>query len=94
MMVRAKTKTITKKVASKLKKTVGSLRSKKTAKSKHSKKTVSSSATKRKLTQAELHDMIEKKAYELFEKRGQGHGRDWDDWHEAEAIVRKKYSTK
>jgi hypothetical protein len=35
-----------------------------------------------------LHEMIEKKAYEIFEKRGGQHGRDLDDWLEAERIIK------
>ncbi len=31
--------------------------------------------------------MIEKKAYEIYEKRGREHGKDLDDWLEAEKIV-------
>lgn len=30
-------------------------------------------------------------AYELFERRGGGHGQDLEDWLEAEAIVRQRY---
>ncbi len=30
---------------------------------------------------------VEKKAYELFEKRGCQNGYDWDDWFKAEKIV-------
>jgi hypothetical protein len=36
-----------------------------------------------------LHEMIEKKAYELFEKRGKVHGRELDDWLEAERIIKQ-----
>lgn len=36
------------------------------------------------------HEMIEKKAYEIYEKRGREHGKDLDDWLEAEKIVKKK----
>lgn len=35
----------------------------------------------------EAREKIEKKAYELCEQRGCAHGRDWDDWLEAERIV-------
>ncbi len=31
--------------------------------------------------------MVEKKAYDLYEKRGCEHGRDQDDWFEAEKMV-------
>ena len=33
-------------------------------------------------------EMIEKKAYELFEQRGFQHGLDQQDWFEAERIIR------
>jgi hypothetical protein len=32
---------------------------------------------------------VEKKAHEIYEKRGSGHGNDWDDWFEAEKLVEK-----
>jgi hypothetical protein len=35
-----------------------------------------------------LHDEIARLAYELFEARGRKHGRDWQDWFEAERKVR------
>ncbi len=31
--------------------------------------------------------MVEKKAYELFERRGCIHGRDRDDWYEAQRLI-------
>lgn len=34
-----------------------------------------------------IRQSIEKKAYELYEKRGGNHGGDWNDWFEAEKIV-------
>ncbi len=34
-----------------------------------------------------LHRQIAEKAYELFQKRGQVHGHDLDDWVEAERHV-------
>ena len=36
---------------------------------------------------AALHEMISKKAYELFAQRGYQHGRHEDDWREAERLV-------
>ncbi|MGH7799392.1 MAG: DUF2934 domain-containing protein [Thermodesulfobacteriota bacterium] len=36
-----------------------------------------------------LHEMIENKAYEIYEKRGKQHGRDLDDWLEAERIIKQ-----
>ena len=40
--------------------------------------------------QNQLTDMIRKKAYELYEKRGKKQGRDMDNWLEAERIVKQK----
>ena len=34
-----------------------------------------------------MRQMIEEKAYEIYEKRGGEHSRDLDDWFEAEKIV-------
>ena len=34
-----------------------------------------------------LHQRIAEKAYELYHKRGESHGRDLDDWLEAERLV-------
>lgn len=36
-----------------------------------------------------IHELIEKKAYEIYEKRGGEHGKDIDDWYEAESIVER-----
>ena len=33
------------------------------------------------------HAMIEKKAFELYEKRGREHGWDQEDWFEAEKLL-------
>lgn len=33
---------------------------------------------------------VERKAYELYEKRGCQHGCDWQDWFEAERIVEQQ----
>ncbi|GIW47627.1 MAG: hypothetical protein KatS3mg078_1504 [Deltaproteobacteria bacterium] len=38
-----------------------------------------------------LHELIEKKAYELYEKRGKQEGRALDDWLEAERIIKEEY---
>jgi len=43
--------------------------------------------TIRKLSEEEIKEKIEKKAYELFEQRGCGHGNELGDWLEAERIV-------
>ncbi|HEX9666918.1 MAG TPA: DUF2934 domain-containing protein [Thermodesulfobacteriota bacterium] len=41
-----------------------------------------------KLDRSTLHEMIEKKAYEIYEKRGKEHGKALDDWVEAEMEVK------
>ncbi len=37
-----------------------------------------------------LHDVIAKKAYELYELRGRTHGHDLNDWLEAERLILKR----
>lgn len=37
-----------------------------------------------------VREMIGKKAYELYERRGKEHGHDLDDWLEAEKFVKKR----
>lgn len=34
------------------------------------------------------HDEIARRAYRLYEERGGGHGRDWEDWLQAELELR------
>jgi hypothetical protein len=41
-------------------------------------------------TSGNLTDMIRKKAYELYQKRGCKAGHSMDDWLEAERIVKQK----
>ena len=36
------------------------------------------------------HDDIARRAYELYEERGGGHGRDWEDWLQAERELRRR----
>lgn len=38
----------------------------------------------------QITEMVRKKAYELYEKRGKKPGRDMDNWLEAERIVKQK----
>lgn len=54
------------------------------------KNTNSSKRVKNKISMDEetLNEMIRKKAYELHEQRGGEHGRDFEDWIEAERIVK------
>ena len=42
------------------------------------------------IPQNQLTDMIRKKAYELYEKRGKKSGQDMNNWLEAERIVKQK----
>ncbi|HPM43489.1 MAG TPA: DUF2934 domain-containing protein [Candidatus Omnitrophota bacterium] len=41
----------------------------------------------------DLRKLIEKKAYELYEKRGKKPGYAMNDWLEAERIVKAKFSS-
>ena len=51
-------------------------------------KTFSNASTS--IPQDQLTDMIRKKAYELYEKRGKKSGQDMNNWLEAERIIRQK----
>lgn len=42
------------------------------------------------IPQDQLTNMIRKKAYELYEKRGKKSGQDMDNWLEAERIIKQK----
>jgi len=42
------------------------------------------------IPQDQMTDMIRKKAYELYEKRGKKSGQDMNNWLEAERIVKEK----
>lgn len=42
------------------------------------------------VNQGQLTDMVRKKAYELYEKRGRKSGNELSDWLEAERIVKQK----
>jgi hypothetical protein len=46
------------------------------------------------MTNEDLKRLIEKKAYELWEKRGRKAGNSQADWLEAERLVRGKLSSK
>lgn len=37
-----------------------------------------------------IHQRIAEKAHELYERRGQAHGHDLDDWLEAERLISKE----
>ena len=51
-------------------------------------KTFSNSSTL--IPQDQLTDMIRKKAYELYEKRGKKSGQDMNNWLEAERLIKQK----
>jgi hypothetical protein len=42
----------------------------------------------------ELRELTTKIAFELFEKRGHSHGRDVEDWLEAERLAKQKLGIK
>ena len=44
------------------------------------------------MTQDDIRKLIEKKAYELYEKRGKKSGHAMNDWLEAERIIKGKLS--
>ncbi len=44
------------------------------------------------LTKEDVTKLVEKKAYELYEKRGRKSGYSMDDWLEAERIIKGKLS--
>ena len=46
------------------------------------------------LTKEDVSKLVEKKAYELYEKRGRKAGHSMDDWLEAERIVKGKLSSR
>ena len=48
---------------------------------------LSSASAKTTLDEQALRERIGEKAYELYQKRGQSHGRDLEDWLEAERLV-------
>jgi len=43
-----------------------------------------------KVDEKTLHQMIEKKAYEIYEQRGMEPAKDFDDWLRAERILKGK----
>ena len=60
----------------------------KLAKNKSNEKTTRVKSESRKPAEPNIYaQRVEKKAYELFEKRGCQNGHDWDDWFEAERVV-------
>ncbi|MFH0764329.1 MAG: DUF2934 domain-containing protein [Candidatus Omnitrophota bacterium] len=48
------------------------------------------SGSKASVSSSQITDMIRKKAYELYEKRGRKPGRTMEDWLEAERIIKKR----
>jgi hypothetical protein len=52
-------------------------------------RTESAEDAQQELSEDELEQRIREKARELYVLRGGVQGRDWDDWFEAERIIRK-----
>ncbi|MBI4974315.1 MAG: DUF2934 domain-containing protein [Candidatus Omnitrophica bacterium] len=46
------------------------------------------------MTKEDMNKLIEKKAYELYEKRGRKSGYSMNDWLEAERIIKGKLSSR
>ncbi len=46
------------------------------------------------MSREDIGKLVEKKAYELYEKRGRKAGHSMDDWLEAERIVKGKLSSR
>ena len=46
------------------------------------------------MTKEDMSKLVEKKAYELYEKRGRKAGHSMDDWLEAERIIKGKLSSR
>ena len=46
------------------------------------------------MTKEDICKLVEKKAYELYDKRGRKPGHSMDDWLEAERIVKGKLSSR
>ena len=42
----------------------------------------------------EFFAKVQKRAYELYEKRGHNHGCDWQDWFHAERQIKKELGIK
>jgi Protein of unknown function (DUF2934) len=42
------------------------------------------------ISDEELYDQVARKAYELYEQRGEEHGHDLDDWLTAERLVQEE----
>ena len=81
-------KTTTKRTTTSVRKTVK--KASKTA----AKKTASSKEKKMSITETELSALVERRAYELFCKRGCSHGDNHADWYIAEKEVKRKLKIK
>ena len=46
------------------------------------------------MTQQDIRKLVEKKAYELYDKRGRKPGYSMNDWLEAERIIKGKLSSR
>ena len=58
------------------------------------KKSVKKSGVEKQISADEFIARVRMKAYEMYEKRGYTHGKDLNDWLEAERIVKKELGIK
>ena len=56
------------------------------------KRTSTASASRSSASKQDIAKLIEKKAYELYEKRGKKAGYETNDWLEAERVIKAKFS--
>jgi hypothetical protein len=57
-------------------------------------KTSTPSAAASKLTDAQLRELIAKKAYEIYQRKGFTAGSDLANWLEAEKLIKKEHNIK
>ena len=51
-------------------------------------------APKKRVSEDEIFRLIQAKAYEVYVKRGCNHGKDLENWYEAERLVREELGLK
>ena len=86
-MIKRLAKKFAKKTAAKTEKKVTKATTKTTAKKTKSTPRKTTKTIRKKNGSEILFDLIEKKAYEFYESRGNQHGSDQNDWYEAEKAV-------
>ncbi|MBD3379467.1 MAG: DUF2934 domain-containing protein [Candidatus Omnitrophica bacterium] len=83
-----------KKVINKISKKRSMASSRSTRKAKSSGRSSAGKARRKSVTSTEFMNLVERKAYEMWESRGYGHGGDQGDWYEAEKAVNSLYKVK